>query len=205
MQITVLLLGGWLVLRNKKKLIVYKYTFSSGYCWMVRDYCGWCAVAVVWAFAIFVSYSTTKFAIVPMYNKVENVAAFDASIYNLTREGKLILIIFLGSVFMLFWCHLTAMLSDPGVCRKFSNDNYYLNVYNEQLALFAEDEVRLKKIKKQFCKKCASPKPLGFHHCSTCGRCIGPGLDHHCPWVNNCVAQRNLKPFVLFYCVFFIM
>ncbi|XP_037569309.1 palmitoyltransferase ZDHHC20-B-like isoform X2 [Dermacentor silvarum] len=49
----------------------------------------------------------------------------------------------------------------------------------------------------RYCEKCHLIKPDRAHHCSVCGRCILK-MDHHCPWVNNCVSFTNYKYFILF-------
>ncbi|XP_023302546.2 palmitoyltransferase ZDHHC15B isoform X2 [Lucilia cuprina] len=49
----------------------------------------------------------------------------------------------------------------------------------------------------RFCDKCKIIKPDRAHHCSVCGTCVLK-MDHHCPWVNNCVNFTNYKFFVLF-------
>ena len=47
------------------------------------------------------------------------------------------------------------------------------------------------------CKYCKEQKVLRSHHCQVCGICIFK-MDHHCPWINNCVGHFNHRYFVLF-------
>ena len=70
-------------------------------------------------------------------------------------------------------CHLKCMLTDPGAMPRVP----YRNLPT--------------------CAKCLGPKPFRVHHCSTCKRCILK-MDHHCPWMNNCIGYFNQKHFMLF-------
>ena len=47
------------------------------------------------------------------------------------------------------------------------------------------------------CKKCDQPRPARAHHCRLCGFCVLK-MDHHCPWLNNCVGHNNHRYFMLF-------
>jgi palmitoyltransferase ZDHHC2/15/20 len=50
------------------------------------------------------------------------------------------------------------------------------------------------------CQRCLRTKPDRCHHCSQCNQCILK-MDHHCPWVANCIGFNNYKFFLnmLFY------
>ncbi|TRZ02070.1 hypothetical protein DNTS_016491, partial [Danionella cerebrum] len=48
----------------------------------------------------------------------------------------------------------------------------------------------------RYCHHCQLIKPDRCHHCSVCQKCVLK-MDHHCPWLNNCVGFSNYKFFLL--------
>jgi len=49
---------------------------------------------------------------------------------------------------------------------------------------------------RRICKWCMKYKPDRCHHCRVCKTCILK-MDHHCPWIMNCVGWGNHKYFML--------
>jgi len=45
-------------------------------------------------------------------------------------------------------------------------------------------------VEKRYCTVCNLEQPFRAKHCKHCNRCIAR-YDHHCPWLGNCIGERN--------------
>ncbi|CAD5187430.1 unnamed protein product, partial [Musa acuminata subsp. malaccensis] len=48
-----------------------------------------------------------------------------------------------------------------------------------------------------YCAYCSKPKPPRAHHCRSCRMCV-LDMDHHCPFIGNCVGAANHRYFIAF-------
>ncbi|XP_071980715.1 palmitoyltransferase ZDHHC12 isoform X1 [Engystomops pustulosus] len=47
------------------------------------------------------------------------------------------------------------------------------------------------------CGYCLLKQPMRARHCKSCQRCVRR-YDHHCPWIENCVGEKNHRVFILY-------
>jgi len=118
-------------------------------------------------------------------------------------------IIFHYVTFMLVICYLRSILTHPGEIPDKEQDAYWEYVPQDGRVSAAGADGQhpaLQESKRsgerRYCKWCAKYKPDRCHHCRVCRTCILK-MDHHCPWIYNCVGFKNHKYFflLLFYSV----
>lgn len=93
----------------------------------------------------------------------------------------------LFSLFNIFWNYLLAIATRAGTPEPNEEEELGIKCYKENATHFDWN----------YCRRCRCVKPPHAHHCRVCGKCI-LHMDHHCPWVSNCVGLKNYRFFVLF-------
>ncbi|XP_018336227.1 palmitoyltransferase ZDHHC3 isoform X2 [Agrilus planipennis] len=86
--------------------------------------------------------------------------------------------------------HFRAVFSDPGIVPLPRNRLDFSDIYSTQKNDCGHTGWTV-------CTKCETYRPPRAYHCCICKRCIRR-MDHHCPWINNCVGERNQKYFMQF-------
>ena len=143
----------------------------KGSFWCIADVCGIVCAIFTWLLIFYAEFVVVRVILIPDFGTLYTIV--NMAIFQLFAT-------------LAISSHIRTMLTDPGAVPKG-------NATKENIRRmgFKEGEVIYK------CTKCCSIKPDRAHHCSVCQRCIRK-MDHHCPWVNNCVGERNQKYFVLF-------
>ncbi|XP_035983603.1 palmitoyltransferase ZDHHC15B-like isoform X1 [Fundulus heteroclitus] len=137
-----------------------------------------------------------------------------------TLEKVVYLLVFHVCFGMFTWTYWKSIFTPPATpCKKFQLSYSDKQRYEMEERPDAQKQILTEIAKKlpiftraqsgaiRFCDRCQVLKPDRCHHCSVCETCVLK-MDHHCPWVNNCVGFSNYKFFLLFlsysmlYCIF---
>ncbi|XP_064346650.1 palmitoyltransferase ZDHHC12 isoform X3 [Camelus dromedarius] len=114
----------------------------------------------------------------------------DTALRQWEEQGELLLpltflLLVLGSLLL----YLAVSLMDPG----------YVNVQPQPQEEAKEEQTAMvpQAIPLRRCRFCMVLQPLRARHCRECRRCVRR-YDHHCPWMENCVGERNHPLFVAY-------
>ncbi|XP_056648716.1 palmitoyltransferase ZDHHC3 isoform X2 [Diorhabda sublineata] len=103
--------------------------------------------------------------------------------------GTFNVVMFNTVIFLLLISHIKAVMTDPGTVPLPQSRIDFSDMHSSDSGCeFVNWTV---------CARCETYRPPRAHHCRICQRCIRR-MDHHCPWINNCVGERNQKYFIQF-------
>jgi hypothetical protein len=112
-------------------------------------------------------------------------------------------VVFICVTGMLIVCYVRSILQHPGEIPDDKPEWQYTGDAGDSHWKMAMNLQEMKKSgDRRHCKWCGKYKPDRCHHCRVCRTCILK-MDHHCPWIYNCVGFYNYKYFflLLLYCV----
>lgn len=159
--------------------------------WLNLDCCGLFCVGLTYLLHWYGCYAVCRILIPNWLYYVDT----GSKVRYMTLGGKMVCLMFCSVAALAVISHFNAMTTDPGAVPPDaippeSNEEDENSETNSLLERRPNHHKRL-------CRRCNSYKPPRAHHCSICKRCIIK-MDHHCPWVNNCVGIGNHKFFLLF-------
>ncbi|XP_042371003.1 palmitoyltransferase ZDHHC12-B-like, partial [Plectropomus leopardus] len=114
-----------------------------------------------------------------------------ADLRKCEERGELLLpILFFLLVVMSVLLYFAVSLMDPG----FVLDDTVKGSNEEMESMIPQSSTsRLRR-----CGYCLlQQQPMRAKHCQTCKRCVRR-FDHHCPWIENCVGERNHRWFIVY-------
>ncbi|XP_012257947.2 palmitoyltransferase ZDHHC3-A [Athalia rosae] len=144
----------------------------------VRDLCGIVCIIVTYIAVFYADYVVVRWIV---------LHTMQDSLW-----GPFHVVTFNTVVLLLVMSHLKAVCSDPGVVPLPQTRMDFSDIHTggNRDDFDERDDWTV-------CTRCETYRPPRAHHCRICKRCIRR-MDHHCPWINNCVGERNQKYFIQF-------
>lgn len=173
--------------------------------WLNLDCCGLLCALFTYALHLYGVYAVTLILLPPWMSHTDT----DTGIRTISVAGFLHRVAFTLIAVLAVFSHFKAMTTDPGAVPP---DAKPLEDEGSETPVDPLDESAASSVQqernylldpperhkvKRLCRRCKAFKPQRAHHCSVCRRCVIK-MDHHCPWVNNCVGIGNHKYFLLF-------
>ncbi|TNN11341.1 Palmitoyltransferase ZDHHC3 [Schistosoma japonicum] len=149
-----------------------KRTF--GVIWFVNDCCGIVCIFITWLLILYAEFVIDF--IILHHSPSHTFSLISGTIYHLFAIFAVV-------------SHFKAFSTDPGSIPIGAANQAFAKCLQQYSSYLPTPPIR--------CIKCLTIKPIRAHHCRICQRCIRK-MDHHCPWINNCVGEGNQKYFVLF-------
>ncbi|XP_061525274.1 zf-DHHC domain-containing protein isoform X4 [Phycodurus eques] len=143
-----------------------------------RDPCGVVCVFLTYFSVFYADYVVVQYVLIPAYS---------GSVWC-SLHGSAFNVILL----LLLACYCKAVFSDPGVV-PLPDTALDFSDLRSQSSRMSDRGCEGWTV----CSRCETYRPPRAHHCRVCQRCIRR-MDHHCPWINNCVGELNQKYFIQF-------
>ncbi|XP_058877647.1 palmitoyltransferase ZDHHC7 [Acipenser ruthenus] len=144
-----------------------------------KDPCGLICLMLTYLSVSYADYVIMQYVLIPVYSD-SFWFWFHGVVFNLI-------------LLLLLACHFKAVFSDPGMVPlpeaaiDFSDLRSQSSRNNDRGSCEGWT----------LCNRCETYRPPRAHHCRVCQRCVRR-MDHHCPWINNCVGELNQKYFIQF-------
>jgi hypothetical protein len=146
------------------------------------DPCGLVCIVLVYFIVFYSDYAYVRYILLTTENWISTY--FNAVVYQ-------------AIVVLLLWSHAKACFSDPGIVPHPRQPLDFGNESEMKQRLLGKKTGDGREKSWSICQKCEMYRPPRAHHCRICKRCIRK-MDHHCPWINNCVGEDNQKFFIQF-------